>query len=198
MTARTCIHQKDNVPLSSLKPTALFCFARGKQNVNPLNFRRGFLLLTCASRRAWARESGFGVRFLPLQLTHSVAQVLFVLDKAFLFFLDFVRCQLCTMYHPEYTLYPMSNLNRGNKAVIWFSHLQREPDLPRAPQRDVAGQVIRLLWVRAAHKGTNCSLKKKKEKQKNPNTTTKQNSARPNFCAVLESVSSSSPAQPHT
>lgn len=51
----------------------------------------------------------------------------------------FALCQLCMMYHPEYALYPMSDLNCGNKAVIWFSCLQQEPDLPLALQRDIAG-----------------------------------------------------------
>lgn len=109
------------------KPTALFCFARGKQNVSPLSPGRGLLLAACASPGAGAWQPGPGAGASPLQLSHFVAWGLFVLDKAFLVCLDFGRCQLCMMYHPEQALYRVSKLNRGSKAESCFSRLHWEP-----------------------------------------------------------------------
>lgn len=64
VAARTHVHQKDITPLSGFKPTVLFCFARGKQNVKPRSRLGGFTFVTVhfsweCSGLAWAgaRES---------------------------------------------------------------------------------------------------------------------------------------------
>lgn len=94
----------------------LFCFRQTK--CQPLDLGRGFLLLPGALCGAWAHKSGFGGRFLPLQLTHSVAWLLFVLDKAFLFFLDLyiASCAWCTIQNMLFILCQTITVATG----LWF------------------------------------------------------------------------------
>lgn len=85
----------------------------------------------CTELEPTRQDLGF-VSYPCSWLTPWHGDCLFWTKLSWGFFFDFACCQLCMMYHPEYALYPMSDLNCGNKAVIWFSCLQWEPDFPLA------------------------------------------------------------------